>query len=168
MELPKEKYRDHESNRHKTGSKNNGNNVKIGIIGVGGWGKNHSRVLHDFGVLTSICDMDKSKAKDLAIRYNVNYYSSMDDMINSESLDACLVCTPTKTHYPVSKKLMEKGISATLPGLLQDISQRDARDAGRGIAPLVRCDDARLLDTTGLSVEQAVEQVLEWYAAAHA
>ena len=52
MELPKEKYRDHESNRHKTGSKNNGNNVKIGIIGVGGWGKNHSRVLHDFGVLT--------------------------------------------------------------------------------------------------------------------
>ncbi|HET8794712.1 MAG TPA: hypothetical protein VFM31_13020, partial [Nitrososphaeraceae archaeon] len=25
--------------------------VKIGIIGVGGWGKNHSRVLHDFGVL---------------------------------------------------------------------------------------------------------------------
>ena len=30
----------------------NNNAINIGIIGVGGWGKNHSRVLHDFGVLT--------------------------------------------------------------------------------------------------------------------
>jgi len=111
MELPKEKDMDHESNLNKIGGTTDGNIVKIGIIGVGGWGKNHSRVLHDFGVLTSICDMDKVRAKELATRYHVNYYSSMDDMLNSESLDACLVCTPTKTHYPVSKKLMEKGIN---------------------------------------------------------
>ena len=90
---------------------NNNKDVKIGIIGVGGWGKNHSRVLHDFGVLTSICDMDKIKAKNLATRYNVNHYGSIDDMIDTESLDACLVCTPTKTHYPVATKLMEKGIN---------------------------------------------------------
>lgn len=88
-----------------------GNKAKIGIIGVGGWGKNHSRVLHDFGVLRSICDMDKSKAQGLANRYNVNYYVSVDDMINTENLDACLVCTPTKTHYQVSRKLMENGIN---------------------------------------------------------
>ena len=53
VELPKDNDMDHESNLQKNGSKN-GNVVKIGIIGVGGWGKNHSRVLHDFGVLTSI------------------------------------------------------------------------------------------------------------------
>lgn len=94
----------------RNGLKSN-NDVKIGIIGVGGWGKNHSRVLHDFGVLTSICDMDKIKAKNLATRYNVNHYGSIDDMIDTESLDACLVCTPTKTHYPVATKLMEKGIN---------------------------------------------------------
>ena len=122
VELPKEKDMNHESNLQKNGSKN-GNVVKIGIIGVGGWGKNHSRVLHDFGVLTSICDMDKSKAKDLATRYNVNYYGSMDDMINSESLDACLVCTPTKTHYPVSKKLMEKGINVFVEKPLSYLSK---------------------------------------------
>ena len=98
------------SSLEQSGLKNK-NDVKIGIIGVGGWGKNHSRVLHDFGVLTSICDMDKIKAKNLATRYNVNYYGSIDDMINTESLDACLVCTPTRTHYPVSTKLMEKGIN---------------------------------------------------------
>lgn len=113
IELGKEEkntIKDKSRRLDKSGLKNN-NDVKIGIIGVGGWGKNHSRVLHDFGVLTSICDMDKIKAKNLATRYNVNHYGSIDDMIDTESLDACLVCTPTKTHYPVATKLMEKGIN---------------------------------------------------------
>ncbi|HEX6645668.1 MAG TPA: Gfo/Idh/MocA family oxidoreductase [Nitrososphaeraceae archaeon] len=122
IELGKEKDMEDQSNLLKNGS-TNGNVVKIGIIGVGGWGKNHSRVLHDFGVLTSICDMDKTKAKDMGTRYNVNYYGSMDDMINSESLDACLVCTPTKTHYPVSKKLMEKGINVFVEKPLSYLSK---------------------------------------------
>ena len=112
IELGKEEKNtiEDKSRLDKSGLKNN-NDVKIGIIGVGGWGKNHSRVLHDFGVLTSICDMDKIKAKNMATRYNVNHYGSIDDMIDTESLDACLVCTPTKTHYPVATKLMEKGIN---------------------------------------------------------
>ncbi|HZP87132.1 MAG TPA: bifunctional 3-phosphoshikimate 1-carboxyvinyltransferase/cytidylate kinase [Burkholderiales bacterium] len=61
------------------------------------------------------------------------------------------------------KQLSEKGISATLPTLLQDIGERDARDSSRGAAPLLLCSDARLLDTTGLTIEQAVQQVLQWY-----
>ena len=112
-----------------------GKKAKIGIIGVGGWGKNHSRVLHDFGVLRSICDMDKAKAQGLANKYNVNYYVSIDDMINTEKLDACLVCTPTKTHFQVSRKLMENGINIFVEkplsysskecGEMIDIAKRD-------------------------------------------
>ena len=92
IELGKEEKNtiEDKSRLDKSGLKNN-NDVKIGIIGVGGWGKNHSRVLHDFGVLTSICDMDKIKAKNMATRYNVNHYGSIDDMIDTERLDACLV-----------------------------------------------------------------------------
>lgn len=63
------------------------------------------------------------------------------------------------------KQLIEKGIDARLPDLLQDIEARDARDASRGVAPLARCEDARLLDTTGLSVEEAVQRVLSWFRA---
>jgi 3-phosphoshikimate 1-carboxyvinyltransferase len=65
------------------------------------------------------------------------------------------------------KQLIDKGIGATLSDLLQDIAQRDARDSGRGVAPLKRCEDARLLDTTGLTIEQVVQQILQWYAEAH-
>jgi cytidylate kinase len=63
------------------------------------------------------------------------------------------------------KQLIEKGFGANLAALLEDLRERDARDAGRSAAPLQKLADARLLDTTTLSIDQAVEQVLVWYRA---
>ncbi len=60
------------------------------------------------------------------------------------------------------KQLIEKGFSANLPDLLADLQQRDARDSQRSVAPLRQEADAKLLDTTHLTIEQAVNQVLEW------
>jgi 3-phosphoshikimate 1-carboxyvinyltransferase len=60
------------------------------------------------------------------------------------------------------KQLIEKGFSANLPDLLLDLQQRDARDSGRSVAPLRREVDAKLLDTTSLTIEEAVNQVLLW------
>jgi UDP-N-acetylglucosamine 3-dehydrogenase len=84
---------------------------KIGVIGVGGWGKNHARVLNDFGCLAAICDLDGARAKELAGKYGANSYSSIDEMLGREGLDGCLVCTPTKTHSAVAKKVMEAGVN---------------------------------------------------------
>lgn len=61
------------------------------------------------------------------------------------------------------KQLMEKGMSASMNALLQDISGRDARDSARAAAPLQKCADAIQIDTTGMSVEAVVEQVLMLY-----
>ena len=61
-----------------------------------------------------------------------------------------------------TKQLIEKGFSANLPLLLQDLRERDERDSRRAVAPLQQEADAKLLDTTALSIEQAVEQVLAW------
>lgn len=61
------------------------------------------------------------------------------------------------------KQLIEKGMSANILTLLQDLQERDARDAARSVAPLQKCVDAELLDTTQLSVGQAVQAVLDWY-----
>jgi len=60
------------------------------------------------------------------------------------------------------KQLIEKGLSANLPDLLLDLKQRDERDSQRSVAPLRQEPDARLLDTTALTIEQAVSQVLMW------
>ena len=64
------------------------------------------------------------------------------------------------------KQLIEKGMDANITTLLQDIRHRDARDSARAVAPLQKSDDASLLDTTKLSIEAAVEQVLARYVAA--
>ena len=64
------------------------------------------------------------------------------------------------------KQLKQKGIAATLSILLQDLRERDARDAARSVAPLKQCPDARLLDTTAMSAADAAEQVLAWYRGA--
>jgi cytidylate kinase len=49
--------------------------------------------------------------------------------------------------------------------LLRDLRERDERDSQRAAAPLKPAADAKLLDTSALSVDQAVEQVVQWYEA---
>ena len=83
----------------------------IAVIGVGGWGKNHARVLNDFGCLAAICDIDGNRARELADKYGARAYSSLDEMLEKERLDGCLVCTPTKTHSAVARKVMDRGIN---------------------------------------------------------
>jgi cytidylate kinase len=62
------------------------------------------------------------------------------------------------------KQLIDKGFSANMEGLLADLQARDERDTNRAVAPLVPAEDAHLLDTSAMGVDQAVEQVLAWYA----
>ena len=61
------------------------------------------------------------------------------------------------------KQLIEKGISANLRALSRDLQERDARDANRAVAPLVPAPDSQVLDSSALSVEAVVEQILRRY-----
>jgi cytidylate kinase len=61
------------------------------------------------------------------------------------------------------KQLIAKGISAKLSDLLQDLQERDARDSSRGAAPLIIAEGAKVLETSDLSIAQAVKTVLDWY-----
>jgi 3-phosphoshikimate 1-carboxyvinyltransferase len=63
------------------------------------------------------------------------------------------------------KQLKEKGMSANIAALLQDIQVRDERDTQRSVAPLQQAQGASLLDTTPLNIEQAVQEVLSRYRA---
>jgi CMP/dCMP kinase len=63
------------------------------------------------------------------------------------------------------KQLIDKGFSASMEDLLNDLKERDARDSNRAIAPLKPAEGAYMLDTSNMTADQAVEQVLHWYAA---
>ncbi|WP_304052806.1 (d)CMP kinase [Nitrosomonas communis] len=61
------------------------------------------------------------------------------------------------------KQLIEKGINANIQSLLQDIYERDTRDSNRDVSPLKQGVNTKLLDTTLLSIEEAVNEVLRLY-----
>jgi cytidylate kinase len=60
------------------------------------------------------------------------------------------------------KQLNDKGIPASIHALLLDLRERDARDAARAVAPLRAAPDARRLDTTGMTADEAAQTVLSW------
>ena len=77
-----------------------------------------------------------------------------------------LTAAPEERAQRRYKQLIAKGMGANMAALLQDIQARDERDIGRAVAPLQKGSDAILLDTTTLSIDEAVEQVLARYATA--
>lgn len=62
-------------------------------------------------------------------------------------------------------QLIARGFSANIADLVKDLAERDARDKNRRIAPLKPARDAYILDTSDLTVEQAVAEVLRQYSA---
>ena len=63
------------------------------------------------------------------------------------------------------KQLIDKGMPANMDDLLRDLRERDERDSRRAVAPLRKEDDAALLDTSDMTVGQAVDFVMAEAAA---
>ncbi|TNF35755.1 MAG: (d)CMP kinase [Gammaproteobacteria bacterium] len=59
------------------------------------------------------------------------------------------------------KQLKEKGIHVSLAALVADLKARDEQDANRSVSPLKPADDAVLIDTSDMSIEQVTAKVLE-------
>lgn len=74
-------------------------------------------------------------------------------------LTASAACRAERRH----KQLISKGFSANIDDLRADLEARDLRDSSRAVAPLKPAQDARVLDNSDLTIEQAVEQVLAWW-----
>jgi len=81
--------------------------MKIVQIGTGGWGKNHTRVLSQLGVLVAVCDANSERSKEYGEKYSINHYEILDDLLNSVDFDGAFVVTPTSTHAEIVEKLLE-------------------------------------------------------------
>ncbi len=109
--------------------------MKIVQIGVGGWGKNHTRVLSQLGVLVAVCDTNAERSKQYGEEYSVNHYDSLEKLLKSEDFDAAFVVTPTSTHFEIVTRLIEekKHIFVEKPmtydsaegGKLKDLAQKN-------------------------------------------
>ena len=62
------------------------------------------------------------------------------------------------------KQLIAKGESVSLPRLLEDIEERDARDSQRSVSPLVPAEDAIVVDSSGVPIDNVFARVMDYVA----
>lgn len=88
--------------------------LRVGVVGVGFWGRNHVRVLSELPnvKVEAVCDIDIERAKNVAAKYNImHYYSSMDEMLRNHVLEAVTICTPSVSHAELTIKCLEAGVN---------------------------------------------------------
>lgn len=72
-----------------------------------------------------------------------------------------MVANPEERAERRHRELVARGETVTLDEVADEISERDARDATREVSPLRQAEDAITIDTTGLSIDEQVERVVE-------
>ena len=81
---------------------------EICVVGVGRWGKNHARTLHELGMLGGIVDSDADRLAQRAQQFGVRAFSSIDEAV-AAGFDGYIVATPAHTHATVAGFLLERG-----------------------------------------------------------
>ena len=72
-----------------------------------------------------------------------------------------LTASPLERARRRTLELAAKGQPADIEQVLRDMEERDARDSSRAVSPLMQAKDAVLLDSSGMTIEQVVEQILQ-------
>ena len=71
-----------------------------------------------------------------------------------------LTASPQERAERRHKQLKEKGLDVSLPDLAREVAERDERDSSRAVAPLLPAEDAVVIDTTGIGIDEVLAQVL--------
>ena len=87
--------------------------LKVGVIGVGAWGKNHARVYHELPEveLVGVCDARERNANFIARKFQTTAYTDPVSFLEKADLDVVNICTPTTTHYDLARTAIENDIS---------------------------------------------------------
>jgi UDP-N-acetyl-2-amino-2-deoxyglucuronate dehydrogenase len=84
--------------------------INFAIVGCGRIAQRHAEHIVNSGKLLAVCDIDKIKADELAGKYKVKAYYSIDDLLNSAmNIDLISVCTPNGLHAEHSIASLKAG-----------------------------------------------------------
>lgn len=82
--------------------------LNIVVIGCGNWGKNHIRVLSEFGALYAISDADIANAAKFSNEFEVPKYT-LEKILNDKKIDGVVIATPAATHHEIAVKCLQAG-----------------------------------------------------------
>ena len=83
--------------------------VRMGVVGLGQWGRHHVRILAQLpGVdLVGVVDRDGREAAHLAHRFETRPYEDHRDLLGK--VDAVSIAVPTALHYQIARDFLEAG-----------------------------------------------------------
>lgn len=86
--------------------------TRVALIGLGAMGRNHLRVLSDLdGVnLAAVCDQDARAVEQAGRMHSVAGYTSLEEMVERERLEAVVVAVPTRFHERVGLEVLDRGL----------------------------------------------------------
>jgi UDP-N-acetylglucosamine 3-dehydrogenase len=86
--------------------------TRVALIGLGAMGRNHLRVLSEMeGVeLAAVCDQDQGTVEAASRKYSVPGYSSLEQMLERERLDAAVIAVPTRFHAQAGLAALDHGL----------------------------------------------------------
>jgi UDP-N-acetyl-2-amino-2-deoxyglucuronate dehydrogenase len=73
--------------------------INFAIIGCGRIAQRHAEHINKQGKLLAVCDIDISKAKEMAEKYGCNYYQNIEELLSKEGkVDVIAICSPNGLH----------------------------------------------------------------------
>jgi predicted dehydrogenase len=85
--------------------------MKVGVIGVGNWGKNIVKSLANLGVLAAVADTVEKNLNWAADNFpNIQRYETSDALLCDANLDAVVIATSPDKHYVIAVAAMEEGL----------------------------------------------------------
>ncbi len=89
------------------------NKVRFALVGCGRIGNRHAEHIANFGILTSVCDIDFEKAEALANKHSCQPYSSLDELLEKETeIDVVAICSPNGLHAEHTIMVLRSGFHA--------------------------------------------------------
>jgi predicted dehydrogenase len=107
--------------------------LRIAVIGVGSFGRNHARVYRELAnerqslELAAVVDRDRGRAEAVAAEFGAHAYTDIDALLANEKIDAATVAVPTIAHLAVARTLLEAGVDVLVEKpLAVDLAEADA------------------------------------------
>ncbi len=84
--------------------------TSVALIGMGYWGKNLARNLHQLGALHTVCEADASRQADVEEKYpGVAFSGDLEAVLANKEIGAVAIATPAVTHFSLVKKALQAG-----------------------------------------------------------
>jgi predicted dehydrogenase len=87
-----------------------GDELRVGQVGLGYWGKNLVRNFDDLARLTWLCDSSEALRGEFAHRYpDARVTGDVEELLAAPDVDAVVIATPVPTHYPLALRALAAG-----------------------------------------------------------